>query len=102
MVFNGSSTDFNVGGAGTSAHFIFATEDGTIAGWNSGTSAVLKVDNSNFATGPVYKGLAIGNNGTGNFIYATDFSLGTVDVFDTNFSKVTLGTGGVGTFNDPP
>src|SRR5207237_7102968 len=72
-----------------------------VAGWNSGTSAVLKVDNTNFTTGAVYKGLAIGNNGTGNFIYATDFRLGTIDVFDTTFSKVALGTGGFGTFTDP-
>src|SRR5205823_5191394 len=88
-------------GAGTAAHFIFATEDGTIAGWNSGTSAVLKVDNADFATGPVYKGLAIGNNGTANFLYATNFRGGTIDVFNSTFTKVTLGTGGFGTFTDP-
>src|SRR5207253_6299318 len=101
IVFNGSSTDFNVAGPGTSAQFIFATEDGTIAGWNSGTTAVLKVDNADFVNGPVYKGLAIGNNGTGNFIYATNFRAGTIDVYDTNFAKVTLGSGGFGTFIDP-
>ena len=88
-------------GAGTSAHFIFATEDGTIAGWNSGTTAVLKVDNADFVNGPVYKGLAIGTTGTGNFIYATNFRAGTIDVYNTNFAKVTLGTGGFGTFTDP-
>jgi len=32
--------------------FIFATEEGTISGWNSGTNAMLKVDNSGKA---VYK-----------------------------------------------
>src|SRR5258706_43530 len=64
QVFNGSATDFLVAGAGTAAHFIFSTEDGTIAAWNSGTSAVLKVDNDDFVAGPVYKGLAIGNTGT--------------------------------------
>jgi uncharacterized protein (TIGR03118 family) len=101
VVFNGSATDFNVAGPGTPAHFIFATEDGTIAAWNSGATAVLKVDNANFTTGPVYKGLAIGNNGTGNFLYATNFRQGTIDVFDANFNPVTLGTGGFGTFTDP-
>jgi uncharacterized protein (TIGR03118 family) len=101
VVFNGSATDFNVAGAGTSAHFIFATEDGTIAAWNSGNAAVLKVNNADFTNGPVYKGLAIGNNGTANFLYATNFRQGTIDVFDTNFTKVTLGTGGFGTFADP-
>src|SRR5262249_53334040 len=40
---------------------LFATEDGTIAGWNSNvdpTHAVIAVDNS--ASGAVYKGLALG------------------------------------------
>src|SRR6266704_3190080 len=46
VVFNGSTTDFLVA-PGKSAHFIFATEDGTIAGWNSGQNAVLVVANSN-------------------------------------------------------
>jgi uncharacterized protein (TIGR03118 family) len=100
VVFNGSSTDFLVAGAGTAAHFIFATEDGTIAAWNSGANAVLKVDDADFTNGPVYKGLAIGNNGTGSFLYAANFRQGTVDVFDTNFHKVTLGSGGFGTFAD--
>jgi uncharacterized protein (TIGR03118 family) len=97
VVFNPSATDFNVAGAGTAAHFIFVTEDGTIAAWNSGTTAVLKVDNSNFTTGRVYKGVAIGNNGTANFIYAANFRAGTIDVFDTNFANVNL----AGSFTDP-
>jgi uncharacterized protein (TIGR03118 family) len=95
IVFNGSTTDFTVAGPGTPSHFIFATEDGTISGWNTGTNAVLKVDNS--AAGAIYKGLAIGNNGAGNFIYATNFSAGTVEVYNASFSPVTL----TGTFTDP-
>ena len=39
LVSNSSTTDFLVSGAGTAAHFIWATEDGTIAAWNSGTTA---------------------------------------------------------------
>src|SRR5207249_2033400 len=58
---------------------------------------VLKVDNADFTTGPAYKGLAIGNNGTGNFLYSTNFRQDTIDVFDTNFNKVTLS----GAFTDP-
>ena len=79
-VFN-STPDFQVGS--NKALFIFSTEDGTISGWNSGTSAVLKVDNS--AAGAVYKGLALGSNATGNFLYAANFNSGKVDVFDKNF-----------------
>jgi uncharacterized protein (TIGR03118 family) len=99
-VYNGTS-DFNVAGPGTPAQFIFATEDGTIAAWYIGSTAPIKVDNADFTNGPVYKGLAIGSNATGNFLYASNFRAGTIDVFDKNFQKITLGTGGFGTFTDP-
>src|SRR5205807_109678 len=68
---------------------LFATEDGTIAGWNSNvdaTHAIIAVNNS--ASGAVYKGLAIGFNGSGAFLFATNFRAGTVDVFDSNFHRV--------------
>jgi uncharacterized protein (TIGR03118 family) len=94
IVFNGSS-DFEVS-RGSPAHFIFATEDGTISGWASGTTAVIKADNS--ASGAVYKGLAVGNNGTANFLYATNFHANAVNVFDHNYAPVTLS---VGNFSDP-
>ena len=93
IVFNGSS-DFEVS-PGSPAHFIFATEDGTISGWASGTTAVIKVGS---ASGAVYKGLAIGNNGTANFLYATNFHANAVNVFDHNYAPVTLS---VGNFSDP-
>lgn len=96
VAFN-STADFNVAGAGTAAKFIFVTEDGTIAAWNGGTTAVLKVDNNNFTTGRVYKAVTIGNNGTANFLYAANFRAGTIDVYDTNFANVNL----AGSFTDP-
>lgn len=86
---------FNGGSAFDGARFIFATEDGTISAWNSGTTALLKVDNSPFAA--IYKGLAIGNNGSGDFLYTADFHGGRIDVFDTGFNQTTLG----GSFTDP-
>ena len=73
----------------TPSRFLFSTEDGTISAWASGPNAVLKVDNS--ASGAVYKGLAIGSNGVGTFIYATDFHNDRIDAFDTNFSPAMLG-----------
>jgi uncharacterized protein (TIGR03118 family) len=88
IVFN-PTTDF------AGAHFIFATEDGTISAWNAGTNAVLKVDNS--ASGVVFKGLAIGNNGTGNFLYAADFHGSAVKVFNGTFGSAAL----AGDFTDP-
>jgi uncharacterized protein (TIGR03118 family) len=71
------------------ALFIFATEDGTISAWapNEPTNplqAVLAVDNSKSSA--VYKGLAAGTNSQGNFLYATNFHTGTIDVFDSKFA----------------
>ncbi len=93
IVFN-STTDFIVG-PNQPAKYIFATEDGTIAAWNSGTSAVLKVDLS--ALGTVYKGLALGSSGGKNYLYAANFNAGRVEVFDANFAAVAL----AGSFTDP-
>lgn len=77
------------------SHFIFATEDGTISAWTSGSSAVLEVDNSPF--GAVYKGLALGSNASGNLVYAANFNSGAVDVFDSSFAPTTVSGG----FQDP-
>lgn len=92
VVFNGTS-DFVVAAgadAGPSA-FIFATEDGTLSGWSPAVNAgaaVLTVDNS--AQGAIYKGLALGANGRGNLLFATDFHAAHVDVFDGAFRPTHL------------
>lgn len=76
------------------SQFIFATEDGTISGWNPNvdlSNAILKVDRSTAklgVPGAVYKGLAIGRSGSSNFIYAANFRFGTVEMFDENFQLV--------------
>jgi uncharacterized protein (TIGR03118 family) len=65
-----------------------------------GTSAVLHVDNSEVPTAPtgaVYKGLAIATVNGNQFLYATNFRSGTVDVFDSGYNPVSL----TGTFTDP-
>ena len=101
-VFNGTS-DFVVTGPKGSgpSRFIFATEDGTISGWNPNadpTNAIIGVDNSGETigqfTGAVYKGLATGQSNNHNFIYATDFRFGRVEQFKADFSP------GI-TFTDP-
>jgi len=100
IVFN-ASTSFQVtqnGVTGTSI-FIFAGEGGTIAGWSPAvdmTHAVTAVDRS--AAGAIYKGLARATQGGADFLYATDFHNGAVDVFDAGFNKVTLAAGA---FTDP-
>src|SRR2546422_379012 len=92
VVFNGSPTDFLVA-PGKSAHFIFATEDGTISGWNSGQNAVLVVDNSDngSANGAVYKGMTSGEIDGHRFLYVTNFRKARVEVYDTNFMPKRLG-----------
>src|ERR671934_194047 len=85
------------GGQSAPSTELFATEDGTIAGWNGNvdpTHAVIAVDNS--ASGAVYKGLAIGFNAAGAFLFATNFHAGTVDVFDSSFHPVHI----AGAFTD--
>jgi len=104
VVFNEVGTGFIVTDKQTkksgSSLFIFATEDGTIAGWSPAlkrTQAFIAVDNSKVpdaTNGGVYKGLAIAMTGSGQRLYATNFRFGTVDVFDSNFELVT-------SFTDP-
>jgi uncharacterized protein (TIGR03118 family) len=92
VVFNGSPTDFLIA-PGVSAHFIFATEDGTISGWAGGQNAVLVVDNSDkgSANGAVYKGATSGEINGKKYLYVTNFRSAKVEVYDTNFKRVHLG-----------
>ena len=86
------------------AIFLFATEDGTILGWNPGvgpahsdgsctgltftgssTHAIIVPSADNSASGAVYKGLAITNASGTPLLYTTDFHNGKIDVFDASF-----------------
>ena len=100
MVAN-TSTQFRIPNTELPSLFLFATEDGTIAGWNPGlsdpSSAEIVVDSSQSASGAIYKGLAIGTNSQGNFLYAANFRTGSIDVFDSSFAPATLD----GSFVDP-
>jgi uncharacterized protein (TIGR03118 family) len=102
-VFNGG-TGFVVthGGESGPSVFLFATEGGTIRGWNPAvpspapsTKAFKVVDLS--GEGAIFKGLAIASTATGGRLYATDFHNGRVDVFDDSFDPVTI----AGAFEDP-
>jgi uncharacterized protein (TIGR03118 family) len=99
QVFNGTADFVITTSAGSApAQFIFAGEGGTITGWAqgvSGTTATIAYDDG--AGAAVYKGLALGNNGSANRLYATDLHNGKVDVFDTHFQKVPM----PGAFTDP-
>ncbi len=101
IVFN-SSAGFMVsnGGASGASRFIFATEDGVIAGWAPNvpsapsTQAIRAIDNS--AVDAVYKGLAII---PGGWLYAADFHNNKIDVFDSAFTVPT--TLSADAFTDP-
>jgi uncharacterized protein (TIGR03118 family) len=89
IVFN-ASTDFVVSAATSGASkFIFAGEGGMIAGWSPGVDRTHAITVFTATDGAVYKGLAIANNGSANFVYATDFHGNKVDVFDAHFAKQT-------------
>lgn len=83
VVSNGSSSG--------PSRFIFAAADGVISGWAPNvdfTNAIRVIDNT--PLGAVYKGLAIGANGQGAVLYATDFRNARIDVFDAAFQPVVL------------
>jgi uncharacterized protein (TIGR03118 family) len=91
-VFNGSSDFVLPAPNGNPAVFIFATEDGTISGWNGGPSAFLAVDNNDHGSpnGAVYKGATTAENKGKKYLYVTNFRAGRVEVYDSNFHRVNL------------
>jgi len=92
IVFNGS-TEFVVrsGTSSGKAFFIFATEDGTIRGWNPGVDSP-NTEVGATSAGAIYKGLAIGSVGSTNYLYAADFHHARVDVFDGSWSPTLPGS----------
>jgi uncharacterized protein (TIGR03118 family) len=102
----GGSFNITNGTSSGSSIFIFATEDGTISGWNprvssNGSSpsnqAFRGVDDS--GSGAVFKGLTLftmpagGALTAGRYLFAADFHNNAIDVFDQNFAPVTLPAG---------
>lgn len=90
-IFNGG-TAFELA-PGKPAVFMFATEDGTVSGWNPGvqaTTAVIKVNQSSTS---VFKGLTSAlvpgaGGAVSTFLYVADFRQGKVLVFDDKFQHV--------------
>ncbi|MEO6576684.1 MAG: TIGR03118 family protein, partial [Polyangiaceae bacterium] len=97
-VFNPDADTFN------GDTFIFVTEDGTIAGWQSsfGATARLRVDNSQSTA--LYKGVTLsrtvetkmhadsrhdgGARDRGTRLYAANFHAGSIDVFNRRYEAV--------------
>lgn len=91
QVFN-PTTSFPAGN-GQKALFLFSSLNGSISAWNGGTSASVQFINA----GAVYTGLALGNNGSQDLLYAANTAQGTVDVVDGSFQQIQL----AGRFTDP-
>ncbi len=90
QVFNYTS-GFEVA-PGEKADFIFATEDGTISGWNPNVDPTHAIITVNRAGSALYKGLALAQSAQGPHLYATNFKTGQVEVFDSSFKPVPLPT----------
>jgi uncharacterized protein (TIGR03118 family) len=97
-IYNGSPTDFLLA-PGKQASFLFCTLDGTIAGWNPAvglvtggtppsTTAVTMVKTTD---GSTYTGLTSAYIGDKTYLYAANFTKGTVDVYDNAFHRVNFG-----------
>jgi uncharacterized protein (TIGR03118 family) len=90
VVFSGGSGFVVANGTASGpSRFLFATEDGTIAGWSpdaDATHAIIGVDNS--AAGANYKGVALATTKAGDRLFAADFANARIDVFDDHFAPV--------------
>src|SRR5262249_62358678 len=91
-VFSGIPGQFQVGTTASpttlgTSNFIFDSEGGTISAWRAPSAAQVTVDMS--TDGAVFKGLAISNGASGPRLYAADFGLSRVDVFDGGWDLVT-------------
>ena len=88
---NHNSRDFHfgIGGVVKHAQYLFSTEEGTILAFNcevDPNNAVVVIDRSSFDS--IYKGLALAKIDGKQYLFATDFHNGQVDVFDSQFNFV--------------
>jgi uncharacterized protein (TIGR03118 family) len=65
-------------------NFIFATENGTIAGWRNALGTTAETLFNGSVNGAVYKGLALSTNAQGSYLLAADFHNGRIDVFGSS------------------
>ena len=86
IIFN-PTTSFVIPSSQKKSLFIWATENGALEAWAGGdTATTTVVDNS--AQGSVYKGIAMASVNGANYLYATDFHNGKINVFDQGFQPV--------------
>lgn len=74
--------------------FLFVSEDGTVSGWKSGSTAMTL---QTAVEGNSYKGVAFGAIGSRGYLYAANFGTGAIDVYRQNRFAPML----PGNFTDP-
>ncbi|HEY0473492.1 MAG TPA: TIGR03118 family protein [Kribbella sp.] len=90
QTFNSASSGFVVPGTNAPANFFFATIGGTIAAWNgaAGAQAVTVAT----TPGALYTGLTEVSSRFGPLLLAADFHDNRIDVFNSSFRKVSVGS----------
>jgi uncharacterized protein (TIGR03118 family) len=83
---------------GTPARFLFASESGTLTGWNPQLKPITSAVTVATSPDAVYKGLALLHTNGSALLLAADFHHGRIDVFDSSFDRVPLTHRA---FNDP-
>jgi uncharacterized protein (TIGR03118 family) len=88
QVFNDDHTTFR------GDFFIFATEDGTVAGWQptDGTNAVIQ-DDKLVKDGAVFKGLAIAESHGRRQLYVADFHNNRIVVYNDDYQPIRMHPG---------
>jgi uncharacterized protein (TIGR03118 family) len=101
-IVSNTTPDFvvSVPGKSAAAAFIYSGQGGMIAGWAQTVDVTNAVVMYTDPAGAMYTGLALANNGSGNFLYATDFHNNKVDVFNGSYAKQPS-TATSFTFKDP-
>jgi uncharacterized protein (TIGR03118 family) len=91
----GQTANLNFGsGAFGGNLFVFVSEDGTISGWQSGTSATVLQSGSD---ANVYKGTTVASVGGHSYLYSANFRAGTIDILKGDVAAPDL----TGKFIDP-
>jgi len=99
VVFNPTAGQFVIpsgnASAAQAARFIFVGVDGVISGWNGtwGHSSYRVGVNS----GSVYTGLTLASNAGSNYLYAANFSMGRIDIWNSSWAAQNW----AGAFMDP-
>ncbi len=90
-IFNGGN-GFAIA-PGQPAIFLFATEDGTISGWNPNVNPKSAVITLNTKGSSVFKGMTMASVtdpflGPAEYLYLADFRRGVIQIYDTKFHRI--------------